>query len=108
MDIIGFNDIDCMWLENGKQDQQHIHAIIKKKMPNEEAILKMSKVFKQKKLKWFEYGEAAPGETIGAILVHKMNTSHFGFHLSEIKDQQHFNELKYEYRWKELDPDFLD
>lgn len=110
MDIIGFTEIDVMWYETGKQNQQHLHLIIKKKMPTEKQLEQMSKSFKQKKIKWYEYGpeNESAGETFGAVIVHKMDTKSFNWNLSEIRDRLHYNEIKYEYRFKELDPDFID
>lgn len=110
MDIIGFSDIDIMWYEKGKQNQQHIHAIIKKKMPTDKQLQQMSKTFKTKKMKWFEYGQECEelGETIGTPIIHKMDTAAFNWQLTEIKDKQHYNEIKYEYRFKECKPEFID
>lgn len=110
MDIIGFTEIDFMWYEMGKQGQQHVHAVIKKKMPTNAELGKMSKSFKLRKMKWFEYGipNEEAGETIGTPIVHKMDTKQFNWNLSEITDKLHYNEIKYEYRFKENDPQFVD
>ena len=58
-DILGFSTILKKTFENGKQNQIHIHAIIKKKMPTKELIQKYSKAYKQRKLK---YLEVLPGD----------------------------------------------
>lgn len=108
MDIIGFSEIDVIWYERGTQDQQHIHAIIKKKMPCPEDIAKMNKIFKTKKMKWFEYGQESPFETFGAVLVHKKDTSDYNWNISEIMNEEHYLRIKWEYRFKELNPEFID
>lgn len=108
MDIIGFSEIDILWYETGEQDQQHIHAVIKKKMPSEEEIAKMNKSFKQKKMKWFEYGIESPYERIGSVIVHKQDTSQYNWNISAIKDKEHYLRIKWEYRFKELNPEFID
>ena len=48
-DIIGFSNILKKCFETGKQDQLHIHALIKKKYPTEDLIKKYSKIYKTKK-----------------------------------------------------------
>lgn len=108
MDIVGFTIIDVMWYEVGEQNQQHIHAIIKKQMPCPEDIAKMNKTFRQKKMKWFEYGQESPFETIGSVIIHKQDTSQYNWNLSAIKDQEHYLRIKWEYRFKELNPEFID
>lgn len=108
MDIIGFSEIDVSWYETGKQNQQHLHLIIKKKMPNEKQLEQMSKTFKTKKMRWYEYGDPPDEEDFGSILVHKMDTKQFTWELTQIEDKAHFNRIKYEYRFKEQKCDFVD
>jgi hypothetical protein len=108
MDIIGFSKIDVMWYETGKQNQQHIHAIIRKRMPCQEDIEKMSITFKIKKMKWFEYGKELLFEKMGSVIVHKRDTKDFNWKISEIKDKEHYLRIKWEYRFKELNPEFID
>lgn len=110
--IIGFSTIYYLWYEMGKQKQQHIHMIIKKKFPsNPDELRKYSKSFKQRKLKYLKYfGEAEQHSPwgIGDMVEYEIDTSQCNFLLSKIENQSHLAELIYEYRWKELDPDFID
>lgn len=107
MDIIGFTSNIYIWYESGKQKQQHVHAIIKKQWRFID-ISKISKSYKQKKLKWFEYGRPQFENELGEVLQMSLDTSNFTFHLQEIKDHGHLMRLIYEYRFKEREFNFID
>lgn len=110
--VVGFNTIYYIWFERGAQNQNHIHMIIKKTYPKDpEDIRKMSKSFKQRKLKYYRYHslmETMNPWGLGDLIEYSIDTSQCNFLLSKIEDQNHLNELIYEYRFKELDPDFID
>lgn len=110
-DIIGFSEIPFMWYEQGDQNQQHIHCVIKKKMPNEAALRKMSKTFKTKKLKYFGWGIPSPNDDIscpGYMLEHEVKLDNFNWHVSEFSSKQHLYQTIYEYRFKTISPEFVD
>lgn len=110
--IIGFSTIYYQWFETGKQNQQHIHMIIKKTYPkNEEDILKYSKSFKQRKLKYLKYmavSEPLNLWGLGDMVEYTIDTSQCNFLLSKVESQQHLDQIINEYRFKELDVDFID
>lgn len=109
--IVGFSTILYCWYENGKQGQQHIHSIILKKMPRQEEIKKMSKSFKQKKLRYLRYFAEAEDHNIwglGDMVTYEVDTSKINWMLSSFENQSHLAEVIHEYRFKELDPDFID
>lgn len=110
-EIIGFSKIPYMWYEKGEQDQQHIHAVIKKKMPTSDALAKMSKTFKQKKLKYFGWGIPSPYDDIncpGYLLEYEIKLDQFNWHLSPFNSLSHLDQVIHEYRHKTLDPQFVD
>ncbi len=109
--IVGFSTIYCAWYEMGKQEQQHIHAIIKKAPPTEEDIMKMSKSFKQKKLRYLVYQAQAEEISISALgdmVTLEVDTSNVNWKITGFDSLGHLNRVLYEYRFKELDPDFID
>lgn len=109
--IVGFSNILYCWFENGKQNQQHIHSIILKKMPHADEIKKMSKSFKQKKLKYLRYFAEAEEQNIfglGDMVTYEVDTSRINWMLSSFSSQCHLAEVIHEYRFKELDPEFID
>lgn len=110
-EIVGFSKIPYMWYEKGEQNQQHIHAVIKKKMPTSDALAKMSKTFKQKKLKYFKYEHAGDFETInypGEYSEIEIKLDQFNWHLSPFNSLSHLDQVIHEYRHKTLDPQFVD
>lgn len=108
--IIGFSLFYYIWKEVGIQNQQHLHAIIKKsnKSLTKSNISKWSKTFKQKKLKYLEYGQPSPFDNLGSLLEYEIDVSSCNFKITEITSQLHLNTLIYEYQFKELEPEFID
>ena len=109
--IVGFSLIYFAWYEMGKQEQQHIHAIFKKTPPKEEEIMKMSKSFKQKKLRYLRYfAESEPLHVsgLGDMLTYEVDLSNVNWKITGFDSQGHLNRVIYEYRFKELSPDFID
>jgi len=109
--IVGFSVIYCAWYEMGKQEQQHIHAIIKKAPPTKEDIMKMSKSFKQKKLRYIKYyaqAEEISISALGDMVDYEVDTSNVNWKITGFESLGHLNRVLYEYRFKELDPDFID
>lgn len=112
--IVGFSKIHCMWYETGKQDQQHIHVIIKKRFPKEENDLKkMYKTFKQRKLRYYKYyalTESMNVSRLGDLVEYEIDTNKVTFMLSRFENQAHLYEVLYEYRFKEISglADFID
>lgn len=109
--IVGFSTIYYQWYETGDQNQQHIHMIIKKKAPSKEDVEKYSKSFKQRKLRYLKYfAEAEQFSTnqLGDMIEYEIDTKQCNFKITGFNDQGHLNEVIYEYRFKELDPDFID
>lgn len=102
-DIIGFSNILQKCFETGKQNQNHIHALIKKKYPTEDLIKKYSKIYKTKKLKYLEEVQAGPFSDEPELIERTIDTKQFNWHLSKIEDDAHFNRLRYEYMQKELE-----
>lgn len=106
-DIVGFSQSLAEWYETGKQNQPHIHAIIKKRWSYVD-IPKISKVYKQKKLKWFEYGIPQFDHELGTVIEESLDTSKYTIHLKEIEDASHLVRLINVYQWKEISPEFID
>lgn len=109
--IVGYTTVYYQWFEMGQQKQQHIHMIIKKKPPKPVDIEKYSKSFKQKKLKYVKYyGEAEEHNVnrLGDLVEYEIDTSQCNFKISSFMDQNHLNQCIFEYRFKELDVDFID
>lgn len=109
--IIGFSTIYYEWYELGDQNQQHIHLIIKKKPPTDKEISLFSKSFKQKKLKYQRYyGEAEEHNSsgLGDFVEYEIDTSSCNWKITPFKDAGHLNRVIWEYRFKDLDPQFLD
>lgn len=100
-DIVGFTTILKKCFETGKQNQKHIHALIKKKYPTEDLIKKYSKIYKTKKLKYFEVVPIDEEMDEPELFEFCLDTSKFNWHLSKIEDDAHFNQLRYEYMDKE-------
>ena len=110
-DIVGFSLIYFAWYEMGKQEQQHIHAVIKKTPPKEEEIMKMSKSFKQKKLRYLRYiaeSEILHVSQLGDMLTYEVDLSNVNWKITGFESLGHLNQVLYEYRFKELSPDFID
>lgn len=109
-DIVGYSTILKKCFETGKQNQLHIHALIKKQYPNEDLIKKYSKIYKTKKLKYHEVVRASPYNDDPELIELNLDTSKFNWKLTKIEDNAHFNELRYEYMEKELQKkcDFID
>lgn len=117
-EIVGFSEIVKYEFENGKQNQRHIHVIIKKtRMPSEEELGKMSKKFKLKKLKhlqetyepsnidWNPESEEEPAYRT-RLIEWEVDLKKYTWHLSDIKDQEHLGALD-NYIVKELTkPDY--
>ena len=96
-EIIKFSDVIQYEFENGKQNQKHIHCVIKKlKMPTPDELGKMSATFKKKKLKYFEES-IMPNETLDGyktILIEKeIDLKKYNWHLSNIEDDAHLKTL---------------
>jgi len=109
--IVGFSTIYCAWYEMGKQEQQHIHAVVKKTPPTEEEIMKMSKSFKQKKLRYLRYiaeSETLNVSQLGDMLTYEVDLSNINWKITGFDSLGHLNRVIYEYRFKELSPDFID
>lgn len=95
------------WFEEGKQQQLHIHCIIKKKLSD--AIIKqMSKTFKQSKTQIISISYDETGNPV--LLENKINHNNLTFHMSPIVSKGHFLEVTEIYRFKEVDYkcDFID
>ncbi len=110
-DIVGFSTIYFAWYEMGKQEQQHIHAVVKKTPPTEQEIMKMSKSFKQKKLRYLRYiaeSEILHVSQLGDMLTYEVDTSNVNWKITGFDSLGHLNRVIYEYRFKELSPDFID
>ena len=109
--IVGFSLVYFAWYETGKQCQQHIHAVIKKAPPTDEEIMKMSKSFKQKKLRYLRYfaeSETLHVSQLGDMLTYEVDLSNINWKITGFDSLGHLNQVIYEYRFKELSPDFID
>ncbi len=108
-DILGYSLIHKKSFEKGKQNQIHIHAIIKKKMPSEANIQKYSKAYKLRKLKYLEIFQGDPLHEDPEIIEFQVDTKKFIWHISKIEDAEHFHRLNQQYLDKEkFTVDFID
>ena len=99
-DIIGFSTIIHYEFESGKQNQRHIHLIIKKEqMPD---IGACSKKFKLKKLKYLEIVPADEMTDKPELIEMTIDTKKCVWHLSEINNANHFKHLMTVYTRKEI------
>lgn len=101
-DIVGFSTIFKKCFETGKQNQKHIHAIIKKKYPTDDLIKKYSSIYKLKKLKYLEPVQSGEDSEEPELIEQTIDTKQFTWRLTNITDNAHFNQLRYEYMEKEL------
>lgn len=108
--IIGFSQFYYIWYEMGNQNQQHIHAIIKKssRTLTSDNIKQWSKSFKLKKCKYLWYAHEPYENQLGGLIEYTIDTRCCNWKITRITDQLHLNTLIYDYRFKELDPSFLD
>ena len=106
-DKLGFGFPTIYWFETGKQDQIHIHCIIKKKI-DQSLIQKFSKTFKQTKTEIVEFSYDDMGDPV--LLKNKLSHDSFTFHICPIESKSHFLEITEIYRFKEADYrcDFID
>lgn len=88
------------WFETGKQNQIHIHCILKKKL-NDQFIKNSSKTFKQMKTRFTEASFDEAGEPV--LLIKKLDHKTLTFHISPITSKGHYLEVTEEYRFKETD-----
>lgn len=107
-DIVGFSNIKKKCFETGKQNQLHIHAIVKKKYPSEDLIKKYSKLYKTKKLKYYEEVPNDPLFDEPELIEQIIDTSKFNWYISEITDEAHLKRLEFEYLKKEGIVEFID
>jgi hypothetical protein len=97
---IGFAMPEIYWFETGKQNQQHIHSIVKKKLTKDN-IPKMSKTFKTSKT---TIVSICPDEYDEPVLIeNKLNHNCLTFHISPITSKGHYQQVTEEYRYKEAD-----
>lgn len=98
--IIGFSTIQHYEFESGKQNQRHIHLIIKKEqMPDIKAC---SKKFKLQKLKYLEIVPADELSDKPNLIELEIDTKKCVWHLSEINNANHFKHLMTVYTRKEI------
>lgn len=104
---LGFGFPEIYWFEEGKQNQIHIHCIIRKKL-TPDLIPKMSKTFKQTKTDLIEFSYDEYDDPV--LLHNKIDHSSFTFHICPIESKSHFTEITEVYRFKEADYkcDFID
>lgn len=106
-DRLFFSMPDLYWFETGKQNQIHIHCIVKKHLTNEN-IPHMSKTFKQIKTKYTEVSYDEAGEPV--LIPRKFDHKSLTFHICPITSKGHYLQLTHEYRFKETDykADFIE
>lgn len=110
-DICKFGTIHHLWYERGKQDQQHIHAIIRKQYPDDTQLAQYSKSFKLRKLRYLTYKAEAEEHNengLGDMLEYEIDTKTCNFHISKFEHQVHLADTINEYQFKECFVDFVE
>jgi len=100
--IIGYSTIYKEWFENGKQNQRHIHLVIKKlEMPSKEQLGKMSSIFKRGKYRWTEIVQANEGMPEATLLEYVYPLKNYIWHLSPFENTDHLKYVLNDYFRKE-------
>lgn len=122
--LIGYSEIKKEWFERGKQNQRHIHLVIKKfQMPSQEKLAKISASFKRGKYRWTEIHQANEGRPEPTLIEWSCSLRNFTWYLSEFKSNDHYDYVVNDYfmkeqrkfnagtKWKGIDntePQFID
>ena len=101
--LIKFSNIKKYVIEDGKQSQRHIHLIIRKrKMPSEKELKAIYKKWKRKRyLRYIRFVEKGPDTDELLYLEFKIDLHKFNYHLSDFKNQHHYEYTYIDYLKKE-------
>lgn len=101
--LIGYSTIIKEWFEVGKQNQKHLHLVIRKtQMLSPEKLGKISSSFKRGSYKIVDIVQANEGSPTPTLIEWSCPLKHFMFHLSDFKNQNHFMYVLNSYSQKEI------
>lgn len=100
--LIGYSVILKEWFEEGKQNQKHLHLVIKKtQMITQEKLGKISSSFKRGSYRWTDIVQANEGQPEPTLIEWSAPLKNFIWHLSDFKNQHHFHYVLSSYSKKE-------
>lgn len=101
--LIKFYNVKKYVIENGIQDQKHMHLIIRKrKMPTEKQLKQIYKKWKKKRyLRYIRFVQKGPNTDDLCYLEYKIDLHRFNYHLSDFQNQNHYEYTFKEYLMKE-------